>query len=146
MSQAEEDPPRKVYGFKEREFKRDNATAKAGAPPSAKDLAKMAGAPVYIGRGGTTTAKAGDPNDVFTALEKNRAVEKQHGLDQMEIRKIKRRKFRDYLIILVPTELLLGAITFLGHGNPVVFVSGLAGMVMMFCTITWIMWQIMDRY
>jgi hypothetical protein len=147
MSQPDEDPPRKVYGFKEREFKRDNAPKSAAAPmPTAQDLAKMAGGPGRIGRGGATAAKADDPNDVFTALQKNRAIEQAHGLDQVEIRRIKRRKFRDYLIILVPAELLLGTITFLGHGNPVVFVSGLAGMVMLFCTITWIMWQIMDRY
>jgi hypothetical protein len=141
----EEDPPRKVYGFKDRDFKRDNATGPADAPPSAKDLAMMAG-PVVASSKGATSAKADDPNDVFTALEKNRAIEKAHGLDQMEIRKIKRRRFRDYMIIMVPTQLLLGTITVLGRGNPIVSVCGLAGMVMLGVTITWIMWQLMDRY
>lgn len=146
MSQPEEDPPRKVYGFKEREFKRDNATGKADAPPTAKELTMMSGGPGRIGRGGATAAKADDPNDVYTALQKNRAIEQARGLDDFEIKKIKRRKFRDYLIIMVPTQVLLGAITFLGRGNPIVFVCGLAGMVMMFCVITWIMSQLMDRY
>jgi hypothetical protein len=141
----EDDPPRKVYGFKEREFKRDNATGKSDAPPSAKDLAMMAG-PVVKSPTGATGPIADDPNDVYAARLKNRAIESAHGLDQIEIRKIKRRKFRDYMIIMVPTQLLLGSITFLGRGNPIVFVSGLAGMVLMGVTITWIMWQLMDRY
>lgn len=142
-----EDPPRKVYGFKEREFKRDNAPASAAAPmPTAGELARMAGDPAPIGRGGATGAKADDPNDVYTALQRNRAHEQARGLDQVEIRKIKRRKLRDYLLLLVPMETLLCTVTVLGRGNPVVFVSGLAGMVLVFVTVTWIMWQIMDRY
>ncbi|MES1194855.1 MAG: hypothetical protein ABUL65_03100 [Opitutus sp.] len=142
-----DNPPPKVYGFKEREFKRDNPTGPAAAPmPTAKDLAKMAGAPTPIGRGGATGAKAGDPNDVYAALQQNRVVEKQLTGDEIEIRKVKRRKMRDYLILLLPMEVLLGTVTYLGRGNPVVFVSGLAGMVMIFCSVTWIMWQIMDRY
>ncbi len=143
----EPDPPRKVYGFKERDFKRDNAPAAGGeAMPTAQDLAKLAGDPVRTGRGGATGSKADDPNDVYAALQRNRAHEQAHGLDRMEIRRIRRRKLRDYLLIMVPTQLLLGSITVLGRGNPVVFVSGLAGMVLMFITITWIMWQLMDRY
>lgn len=142
-----DDPPPKVYGFKAREFKRDNPTGPAAAPmPTVKDLAKMAGAPTPIGRGGATGAKAGDPNDVYAALHHNRAIEQAHGLDQLEIRKIRRRKLRDYCLIMVPTEVLLGAVTFFGRGNPMVFVCGLAGMVMIGVTITWIMWQLIDRY
>lgn len=141
-----DDPPPKTYGFKEREFKRDNAPSSAAAPmPTAKDLAKLAG-PVIRSPTGATGPKAGDPNDVYNALQKNRAIEQAHGLDQFEIRKIKRRRMRDYCIIMVPTEVLLGTITYLGRGNPVVFVCGLAGMVMLGTIITWIMWQLMDRY
>jgi len=141
-----DDPPPKTYGFKEREFKRDNAHPSEAAPmPTAKDLAKMAG-PVTPSPKGATGPKAGDPNDVYNALLKNRAIEQAHGLDQIEIRKVKRRKLRDYLIIMVPTQVLLGTITFLGRGNPMVFVCGLAGMVMLGVTIAWIMWQLVDRY
>ncbi len=141
-----DDPPPKTYGFKEREFKRDNARPSEAAPmPTAKDLAKMAG-PVTRSPTGATGPKAGDPNDVYNALLKNRAIEQAHGLDQIEIRKIKRRRLRDYCIIMVPTEVLLGTVTYLGRGNPMVFVCGLAGMVMLGITITWIMWQLMDRY
>jgi hypothetical protein len=141
-----DDPPPKTYGFKEREFKRDNARPSEAAPmPTAKDLAKMAG-PVTRSPTGATGPKAGDPNDVYNALLKNRAIEQAHGLDQIEIRNIKRRRLRDYCIIMVPSEVLLGTITYLGRGNPIVFVCGLAGMVMLGVTITWIMWQLMDRY
>ncbi|HEY0865720.1 MAG TPA: hypothetical protein VGD97_16560 [Lacunisphaera sp.] len=141
-----DDPPPKTYGFKEREFKRDNARPSEAAPmPTAKDLAKMAG-PVTPSPKGATGPKAGDPNDVYNALLKNRAVEQALGLDQIEIRKIKRRKMRDYCLIMVPTMVLLGTVTILGRGNPIVFVCGLAGMVMLGIMITWIMWQLMDRY
>ncbi len=141
-----DDPPPKTYGFKERECPRDNAPSSAAAPmPTAKELAKLAG-PVVRSPTGATGPKAGDPNDVYNALLKNRASEQAHGLDQFEIRQIKRRKMRDYMIIMVPTQVLLGTITFLGRGNPMVFVCGLAGMVTLGVTITWIMWQLMDRY
>lgn len=141
-----DDPPPKSYGFKERAFQRDNAPASAAPPlPTAKELALMAG-PVTPTPKGATGPKAGDPNDVYNALLKNRAIEQAHGLDQIEIRKIRRRRMRDYLIIMVPTQVLLGTITFLGRGNPMVFVCGLAAMVMLGITITWIMWQLMDRY
>lgn len=141
-----DDPPPKTYGFKEREFKRDNPPPSAAAPmPTARDLAKMAG-PVTPSPKGATGPKAGDPNDVYNALLKNRAIEQAHGLDQIEIRQIKRRKMRDYLIIMVPSQVLLGTVTFLGRGNPMVLVCGLAGMVMLGVTITWVMWQLMDRY
>lgn len=141
-----DDPAPKTYGFKEREFKRDNSPPSAAAPmPTAQDLAKMAG-PVTRSPTGATGPKAGDPNDVYNALLKNRAIEQAHGVDQIEIRTIKRRRMRDYCIIMVPAEVLLGAVTFLGRNNPMVFVCGLAGMVMLGITITWIMWQLMDRY
>ncbi|SDS09914.1 hypothetical protein [Opitutus sp. GAS368] len=141
-----DDPPPKVYGFKEREFTRDNVRMPGAAPlPTAKELAVMAG-PVTASPKGATGPKAGDPNDVYATLQQNRAVEKKLTGDEIEIRKIKSRRWRDYLLILLPSEILLGTITVLGRGNPVVFVSGLAGMIMIGVTITWIMWQVMDRY
>ncbi len=141
-----DDPPPKAYGFKSRDFKRDNVRGPGAEPlPTAKELAILAG-PVIASSKGATGPKAGDPNDVYTALQQNRAIEKRHGLDQIEIRKVRRRKMRDYCLIMLPGEALLGAITFLGRDNPVLFVSGLAGMVMLGVSLTWIMWQVMDRY
>ena len=94
----------------------------------------------------TTAPKPGDPNDVHALLAQNRAVESKLGLDQVEIRKVKSRRTRDYWLLLGLSELLLGLITWQGRGNPVVFVSALAGMILVGVSITWIMWQIMDRY
>ena len=141
-----DDPPPKVYGFKEREFKRDNVRTPGTAPqPTAKELAVMAG-PVTASPKGATGPKAGDPNDVYAALQQNRAIEKNLTGDEIEIRKIKSRRWRDYWLILLSSEMLLGTVTVLGRGSPIIFVCGLAGMVMVGVGITWIMWQVMDRY
>ncbi len=141
-----DDPPPKVYGFKEREFKRDNMRPPGAAPlPTAKELAIMAG-PVTAAPKGATGPKAGDPNDVYAVLQQNRAAEKNLTGDEIEIRKIKSRRWRDYWLILLSSEMLLGTVTVLGRGNPMTFVCGLAGMVLVGVSVTWIMWQVMDRY
>ncbi len=141
-----EDPPPKVYGFKERAFKRDNArTSDAPPMPTAKELATLAG-PVVSSPRGATGPRPGDPNDVFTHLQGNRAVEKRHGLDEMEIKKVRSRRRRDYWLLLVTSEMLLGTITWQGRANPFVFVGALAGMVLFGVAVTWIMWQVMDKY
>jgi hypothetical protein len=141
-----DDPPRKNYGFKEREFKRDNPATPSAAPlPTAKELAIMAG-PVTLTPKGATEAKADDPNDVFTTLEGNRAVEKKLGLNEVEIREVKSRRKRDYWLMFLTSQALLGTITYLGRSNPMTFVCGLASMVLVGVTLTWVMWQIMDRY
>ncbi|MDI1335459.1 MAG: hypothetical protein PSU94_04670 [Lacunisphaera sp.] len=140
------DPPRKDYGFKDRAFKRDNSPA-AGQPPmpTAKELAMMAG-PAVPTAIRTTTPKPDDPNDVHALLQQNRAVENKLGLNQVEIKQVKSRRTRDYWLLLGLSELLLGLIVWQGRGNPMVFVSAFAGMVLVGVSITWIMWQIMDRY
>lgn len=141
------DPPRKIYEFKDREFKRDNQPAGAAPPlPTAKELAMMAGPVVPAGTAATTGAKPGDPNDVYVALLQNRAVERRAGRDEIEIRQIKSRRKRDYWLLLVTSELLLGLITWQGRGNPFVLVSAFAGMVLVGVTLTWVMFQVMDRY
>ena len=141
-----DDPPPKVYGFKEREFKRDNSLAAPATPlPTAKELAVMAGQ-VTRQTAAKPGAKADDPNDVYKVLEHNRAMEKTAGMDQVEIRQIKSRRKRDYWLLLISSEALLGVITVQGRDNPVQFVFGLAGMVMVAITLTWIMWQLMSRY
>ncbi len=141
-----DDPPPKVYGFKQREFKRDNARGSDVPPvPTAKELAIMAG-PVTASPKGAAGPKPGDPNDVHVLLQHNRAIEKEFGLDHIDIRKVKSRRRRDYWLLLVSSELLLGVITWQGRGNPFVFVCALAGMVLVGVTLTWIMWQVMDKY
>lgn len=140
----EPDPPRKVYGFKEREFKRDNAVG-GDATPSAKDLARMAG-PVTRSGPEKTGAKPTDPNDVFKVLEQNRSVEKAHHRDDIEIRKVRSRRKRDFWLILVGGNLaIIGGVYFSGV-SVITLVFGLAGLVIFSIGLSWIMWQVMDRY
>jgi hypothetical protein len=139
------DPPPKTYGFKEREFKRDNATGSADAPPTAQELAKMAG-PVVKSPKGATGPKAGDPNDVYAALQKNRALEKQLRGDQIEIREIKSKRKRDYWLLLGAGNLvILGIVAVLGL-NVMTISFGCVGVLVYSTSLTWIMWQIMGRY
>jgi hypothetical protein len=142
---APDDPPPKTYGFKEREFKRDNATGPAVAPPTAKELAMMAG-PVVKSPKGATGPKADDPNDVYAAMQKNRAVEKKHGLDQMEIREVKSRRKKDYWILLIGGNLSIVATVLFAGPNVVSVLFGFAGVILFTISATWIMWQVMDRY
>ena len=145
----ESDPPRKVYGFKERAFQRDNAPSSAEAPaPTAKELAMMSttAAPV-TGRSETTNApKPDDPNDVYAVLRANRAVEDRAGLSDLEIREIKSRRKRDYWLLLIGGNLaILGTVALSGF-NPISAVFGLAGLVVFSLGLTWVMWQVMNKY
>jgi uncharacterized integral membrane protein len=140
-----DDPPPKTYGFKEREFKRDNATGPAAAPPTAKELAMMAG-PVVKSPKGATGPKADDPNDVYAAMQKNRAVEKKHGLDQMEIREVKSRRKKDYWIMMIGGNIAIVATVLFAGPNVVSVLFGFAGVILFSVSATWIMWQVMDRY
>ena len=166
----EPDPPRKHYGFKEREFKRDNHRASSAPPmPTAKDLAKMADAspsevggasrPDGLAAGGRqmsghkappTPNKSSrvDPNDVRAVLAANREVEKQFGGDVIGINKVSSRRKRDYWLVFLTLEIIFGGIVAVGikQPNPFFLVFGLTGMVVFGIAITWIMWQLLDRY
>jgi hypothetical protein len=145
----ESDPPRKVYGFKEREFKRDNAPTSVGAPaPTAKELAMIstASAPVTPRPAPASTPKADDPNDVYAVLRANRAVEDQAGLGDVEIRIIRSRRKRDYWLVLIGGNLVILATLALSGLNPVSALFGLAGIILFSVSLTWIMWQVMDKY
>jgi hypothetical protein len=144
----EADPPRKNYGFKERVFQRDNRRASSVPPmPTAKDLAKLAGDPVVSGAP-RNTPKASDPNDVHAILAQNRAVEQQFGGDDIGIKKVSSRRKRDYWLVFGALELVGGAVVALGvkQHNPFFMIFGLTGMVVFGIAITWIMWQLVDRY
>lgn len=143
----ETDPPRKVYGFKERAFKRDNAPAtEATAVPSASDLAKLAGPPPAFRQKSVSEAKADDPNDVFAARQVNRSHERSQGLDQIEIRKVKSRKKWDYLIVLVLGNAVIIGVMLVGALNVVSVMFGLSGMIIFNLGVTWAMWQVMGKY
>jgi hypothetical protein len=141
----EADPPRKNYGFKDREFKRDNALKSAEPPmPTAKELAMMAGPVAKHGKA-AGAEKKDDPNDVYAVLQGNRTMETKHGLNEVEIQQLKSRK-RDYWLIILTVEPCLGLVAYLGRGNPFVLACSVAGMGFLALGFTWIMWQVMSKY
>jgi hypothetical protein len=141
-----DEPPRKNYGFKDREFQRDNPLSSDAPPlPTAKELAKMAGGPAPSAQR-KAGAKAGDPNDVFNILQHNRTIEQKHGLDKVEVRRTRSRRKRDYWLLIVPSNLLLGILTWQGRGNPFFLVGGLSGIIVVSIAATWIMWFVMEDY
>jgi len=143
------DPPRKNYGFKEREFQRDNQPSSEALPPvTTQDLAKLAGPAARSGPVPGNAAKPGDPNDVFAVLQRNRVAEKNFGGDDIEIKKVSSRRKRDYWFAFLSAELVFGGVVVAGAllPNPFFLVFGLTGMVILGLAITWIMWQLVDRY
>lgn len=141
----EPDPPRKFYRFKDREFARDNAPGGA-PPPTVQELAKLAGVH-HDPRPRAGAPKAGDPNDVYHALARNRRAEQQHNLDAIEVRKRARsRRMFDFWVLLIGGNLaILGGVTVLGP-NVVSLLFGFGGVIIFSISLTWIMWQVMDRY
>src|SRR4051812_33720642 len=133
----EPDPPRKHYGFKEREFKRDNRLKSVSQPPmpTAADLAKIADTSTPKARGASRPGGlsggenqtsghkapsaahqpyAGDPNDVHAVLRQNREVEKEFGGDEIGIKKVSSRRRRDYWLVFLTSEIIFGGLVALG--------------------------------
>lgn len=141
-----DDPPRKKYGFKEREFQRDNAPAAENPLPTAKELAMMSGPVARSASDTPSQPKTSDPNDVYAVLRENQRVAKQHGLNEVQIKETKSRRKRDFWLVLVGGNLaIIGAVWFSGI-NVTTVVFGLAGLIVFSIGLSWIMWQVMDRY
>ena len=143
-----DDPPPKTYGFKEREFKRDN-TPSSPPPPTAKEHALASGhvdsAPRKVPPSGGAN-RAADPNDVYAVLEKNRAIEQKFGLNEVQIKEIKSKRQRDYWLMMLTINPALITIAVLGRHNFIILVSALAGVIVVSIGLTWIMWQVMSKY
>jgi hypothetical protein len=114
-----EDPAPKKYGMKPREFERLNPPGPAGK---------------------------GAEHDVFAILQQNRSVEQRKGLGEVEIRETRSRRKRDYWLVLIGGNLLIVGLVALGRFNLISVLFGLAGVVILSLTITWIMWFVMDDY
>ena len=143
----ETDPPRKNYGFKEREFKRDERPSSASRPPvTTQDLAKLAGPVAHSGQNKVFTPKPDDPNDIHAVLQQNRGAEKKFGGDDVEIQVIKSRRKRDYWFLLITGNLAIVVPCVLLGLNPMTFVFGLAGTIIYSLGLTWVMWQVMGKY
>ncbi|HVU16958.1 MAG TPA: hypothetical protein VHD32_08530 [Candidatus Didemnitutus sp.] len=142
------DPPRKTYGFKPREFKRDNApVSEVGRMPTAAELAKVASEGKIVAPPAPRGAKPDDPNDVYATLQLNRSAEQVHEEPVADPgKKREHRRKRDYWIVLLSSEAVLGTIGFLGRHNVVVLMFAFGGMIFVAGAVTWIMWQVMGRY
>ncbi len=148
----EPDPPRKHYGFKEREFKRDNVSLPgAERMLTAKELAVLATSkcrppsarpPAPAAR----PASSEDPNNVYDALATNRRASEQHGLNQVEVKHVPSRRKRDFWFVIVGGNLFIIGGVWLAGINPITVIFGLAGLIIFSLSVTWIMWQVMDRY
>ena len=88
------------------------------------------------------------PVDVHEILRANLDREKSAGLHELQPLPPRRsRRRRDYWLLLISGNVLLGLVAFLaGPGSPVIFVSALAGMALGTAGLTWIMWCVMDDY
>jgi len=127
-----EDPPRKNYAMKERSFDRVNPVP--GSVP--KEEVKAGPDPAHV-----------DPNDVQSMLLQNRAIERHHGQDEVELKvpRMSRRK-RDFWLLLVLGNMLVVALVALGSLNPMSVIFGLSAMVLLSLGLTWIMWFVMGDY
>lgn len=159
----EPDPPPKTYGFKPKEFERLNVPTPAQPPPpSAKDLAVLAGqsarkpnSPASASSASSPTpgspavgATPADPNDVYSIRREIRAREQADGGDVVQIKKVRSRRKRDYWLLLITSNVLFGTVTVMGitQRNPMLLAYGLAGVVIVSLGLTWIMWFVMSDY
>lgn len=56
------------------------------------------------------------------------------------------RKRRDYWLLILSGNAVLGTITALGWGNPFIMACGVGGMGAYTLGLTWVMWGVMGRY
>jgi hypothetical protein len=115
-----DEPPRKDYVMKEREFERVNAVP-------------------------GTQARSSE-HDIHSILEQNRAVEQRKGLNEVVIKQTVSRRKRDFWLLFVPSNLLLAILTWQGRDNPFFLTAGLSAMVLVSLGLTWIMWFVMGDY
>ena len=121
MSAESDDPPRKYYGLKPREFEKLNAPGK--------------------------TAEKSVEHDVFAMLQQNRDVEKTIGRDEIVIpEKRKSCRKRDYWLVTTGFNLLIVGMVAIARFNPISLLFGFAGLIIFNLSITWIMWFVLDDY
>jgi hypothetical protein len=127
-----DDPPRKNYEMKEREFVRVNAPAGSARGPAVAPGVR----PEQV-----------DPNDIHSMLLQNRAIERRHGKDAVADNEPKKsRRKREFWLLLVGGNLAVVASVTYGSINPVSLIFGLAGLILFSIGLTWIMWFVMDDY
>lgn len=118
---AEEEPKPRQFALKAKEFERVNA------PPG--------------------TQKPSANHDVYALRRQIREREQAAGLDELKpLPPRQSRRKRDYWLLMLLGNGLFGTCAIIGHSNPVVFVSGLGGVIIYSIGLTWVMWFIMGEY
>ena len=166
------DPPRKVYGFKPKEFERVNEPATTSdvhqpaeiigpnAKPPRADPGRIDVRELFQQAAAATPGPVLDPqraapagatrngeNDVQAMLRENRARAEAAGLHQVAPPPPRRsRRKRDYWLLVLTCNGFFAFWAFGPWSNPVTFVYSLAGMGLTTAALTWVMWFVMDDY
>jgi hypothetical protein len=155
--QDEPDPPRKVYGFKPREFERANRTAPPVPPPAATESpAPDPGIPssaagkidvrelIRTGAGeGSQLGKnavANRANEIHVILRENLKHDQAAGhYDLGTLDDSKRRiRIRNYWIAIVAFDTPFALFAFwIGHGAAIPFVCSIAAIALFTSYLTW---------
>lgn len=152
----EPEPPRKVYGFKEREFERANPAPapRAQSVPNtpapdpgvvATDSGKIdvrelirtgAGRGPQLGHNAVAN-RANEVHDVLRTNYQRDAAAGHYELGPLDDSK-RRRRIRNYWLTLAAIDLPLGAYAYwIGHTAALPFVCSIAGIAMITATLTW---------
>lgn len=153
--QDEPDPPRKVYGFKPREFDHANTTPPATAAdttqpaadpgitpadPGKIDINDLIRAGAGTGRQLGSNAVVNRPNEVHGILKENLKHDLAAGhydLGVLDDSK-RRRRIRNYWIAMAAINIPLGSFAFwIGHEAAIPFVCAIAGMAFVSTRLTW---------
>jgi hypothetical protein len=160
MPPDEQEPPRKFYGLKPKEFERLNKVAGEPAQPDLRpdpgivhtekeridlrDILHTAahGAPL-LGNNGPVNRE----NEVHGVLRENHAAANAAGLNTLAPKPKRRsRRTRDYWIVMIPVNGFFAFWAFGPWANPASFVYGIAGMALFTSGFTWVMFFIMEDY
>ena len=162
MPDQPDDPPRKFYGFKAREFERANETGAPPPPPAAEVDPGITAGPnrridvrelIRIGAGQGSqlgsNAVANRANEVHGILRDNLARDRaagHYGLGTLDDSK-RRRRIRNYWLALAGVNIPLGLIAlFFGPGAAIPFVCAIAGIAMFTAAMTWQTFFLRTRY
>ena len=152
----EQDPPRKFYQLKPKEFELLNDPPSAFAPQARKADPAVEGRPIDVreiyqqaNTAGPVLQKSRPPiaNDVHAILADNLARANAAGLNTLAPKPKRRsRRTRDYFLVMIPLNAFLGFAAVGPYANAVTFVYGLAGMILFSIALTWVMFFIVDDY
>ena len=145
----EDDPPRKFYTLKAREFERVNAKPGQPAKTGVIDVRDHLRDAATVARQNPKPAETpAAQNDVQALVQANAAKEHAAGINDTALHRPRRpsRRKRDYVITMAVGNgilLLLLGVFGLNMGT---LIFGLAGFILFNLSVTWIMWAIMDDY